>query len=129
VCSSDLPIPSPVSPLQARELRRLALARAAEGGGQIAVHATLEELITWPFRDSGTIVVAAGLPPGAAVLIWPADSPRPDGYDVLDGEWQLLRTLNSPADDGFLRYVKWLVDRNSTTVQPVRIAVYTRSVE
>lgn len=123
------PVPSPVSPLQARELRRLALETARERGGDVVIHATLEEHLTWPFRDSGTIVVAAGLPPGAAVLILPANAPRPEGFDVLEGNWQLLRTVDSPANDGFLRYVKWLVDRSSNPSQPLRVAVYTRSNE
>src|SRR5690606_16368299 len=58
----DEPLPSPVSPQQGRVLRNAALELAEVDGGTVVVHPDLKEQITWPFRDSGKIVVASQVP-------------------------------------------------------------------
>ncbi|MBA4180965.1 MAG: hypothetical protein C0506_10290, partial [Anaerolinea sp.] len=84
--SAQEPLPSPVSPSQLRDLRTIALETAAAQGGRIVVHPSLERDITWGFRDSGTLVVASRVPETAAVVIWPAGLPRPEGYAPLAGD-------------------------------------------
>ena len=38
---------------------------------EILVHADFEDEMTWPFRDSGEILLASQVPPDASVVIWP----------------------------------------------------------
>ncbi|MFN8507708.1 MAG: hypothetical protein U0547_09090 [Dehalococcoidia bacterium] len=116
------PIPSPVSPPQARELRDLALARAKASEGIIVIHPSLEADATWPFRESGEITVASRVPAGAAVVIWPSDLPAPEGMVPVAGAWSFARAHAAP--DGFLRYVKWYTHRNATVSTSVPAAVY-----
>ncbi len=115
------PIPSPVSPPQARELRDLALARAT-AGGSIVIHPSLEADSTWPFRESGDITVASRAPAGAAVVIWPAGLPAPEGMVPVAGAWSFARHHGAPG--GFLRYVKWYTHRNASVSTSEPAAVY-----
>ncbi|MCC6388387.1 MAG: hypothetical protein IT302_13515 [Dehalococcoidia bacterium] len=116
------PIPSPVSPPQARELRDLALARAKAGGGTIVIHPSLEADATWPVRESGEITVASRAPADAAIVVWPADLPAPEGMVRVSGAWSFARAHRAP--DGFLRYVKWYTHRNAAVSTSVPAAVY-----
>jgi len=120
------PLSSPISPTQARTLRNVALEAAAIHGGVIVVHADFADEITWPFRDSGKIVLASRVPLDAAVLIWPASAPPPDGFSVVQGEWNLHRSIEPPTD-GWLRYLRWYIDRNSLDITPGRVAVYSKA--
>ncbi|OAI40053.1 hypothetical protein AYO38_06545 [bacterium SCGC AG-212-C10] len=124
--SSQEPLPSPVSPSQARELRDIALDNIATNGGSVVVHPRFEELVTWPFRESGDFVIASIPPPEAQVLIWPAEAPKPEGFVPVDGNWTLERVIPSPAQS-FLRYVRWFADRNSLVINTEGVAVYTRA--
>ncbi len=122
--AAEEPLPSPASAEQGRELRRLALNATAEGG-LVVVHERYREAITWPFRDSGTIVLASRVPPDAAFLVWPPDLTAPRGFVPVEGQWFLERRFHAPA--GFLEYVRWLGDRNSLETGLEGVAVYTRT--
>lgn len=122
----DEPLPSPVSPQQGRVLRNAALELAEVDGGTVVVHPDLKEQITWPFRDSGKIVVASQVPLDAAVVIWPADAPRPEGLSVVEGEWSLRREIEPPTG-GLLEYLGWFIDRSSADISPDRVAVYSKA--
>ncbi len=124
--SSGEPVPSPVSPVQARQLRDTALQLAHEHGGLIVVHERFAEEMTWPFRDSGDIVVASRVPGDASVVVWPKDLPRPDGYNAVDVSWNLLLEPDVPTD-GFLAYLKWLSDRASLGRSEVPATVYVKA--
>ncbi|MGE5595629.1 MAG: hypothetical protein ACM3S1_06280, partial [Hyphomicrobiales bacterium] len=126
IAADEEPLPSPVSPDQARDLRDTALGLAARDGGLVVVHPDFDDEITWPFRDSGKIVIASRVPPDAAVLIWPADAPPPAGYNRVTGEWALVRRVEPPTD-GVLPYLHWFVDRDTVTIKPEPIAVYSRA--
>jgi hypothetical protein len=120
------PLPSPISTVQGREIRAIALDTRKTQGGLIALHTTFEEASTWPLRDSGDLVVTNQVPPDASVVIWPATEPAPEGFSVLAGTWSLLEERHAP-DGGFLDYLRWLSNRNSliNTFEPV--AVYLRT--
>lgn len=120
------PLPSPVSSVQGSELRAIALAARAERGGLIVVHPSFEESMTWPFRDSGDLVVSSSVPPDATVAVWPAGGAVPDGFSILDGQWSLLELRRGP-DGGFLDYLRWLSNRNLLENSPVPVAVYLRT--
>ena len=122
----DEPLPSPVSPHQARVLRNAAMELAEVEGGTIVVHPDFEKQITWPFRDSGKIVVASRVPLDAAVVIWPADAPRPDGLTAVEGNWSLRRDIEAPTG-GLLDYLGWFIDRNSAEVRSGGVAVYSKA--
>jgi hypothetical protein len=121
------PLASPYSPAQARELRDDALEIAA-GRGPVAVHPSLSSALTWPFRDSGTILVTSRVPESARVLIWPADEPFPEELKRLSGNWALTRDVPPPTD-GFLAYLHWYLDRNRLADRPLAVAVYIRTGE
>jgi len=120
------PLPSPVSTVQGREVRDIAVAARDELGGPIVIHADFQDIATWPFRGSGTVVFASRVPADAAVVVWPVAAPAPDGYAVVDGNWSFREHRHAP-DGGFLDYLRWLTDRNSlqNTIDPV--AVYLRT--
>lgn len=120
------PIPSPESPLQAREIRDIALRSREDHGGPIVVHPRFERDFTWAFRDSGELVISSGQVPGAAVMVWPADAEAPEGYSVLDGEWMVLRERRGPDAD-FLDYLRWLANRNTLSVGRVPVIVYLKA--
>jgi hypothetical protein len=116
---------SPFSPESARDLRDIALASRAASGIEIVVHPDLEEDVTWPFRDSGVLLVASRVPPTAGFVLWPAGAPAPEGFVRLEGSWALTRRIRAPTADG-LDYLHWLLDRNTLASRPEGIAVYTR---
>ncbi len=119
------PLPGPVSPASARDIRDVAL-EASASGGSVVVHERYREALTWPFRDSGDVVLASHAPPpGAAVLIWPIDEPAPEGFTALEGRWALERAIRGPA--GFLGYVRWLTERNSLGEELELVAIYVRA--
>ncbi len=119
------PLLSPVSPGLARDLRDAAIATRAETGGDIVVHPSLAEDAVWPFRDSGTLIVASLVPPSASYIIWPSDATAPEGFVPVEGDWALTRSIRTPTADT-LDYLHWLLDRNTLAARPDRIAVYTR---
>jgi hypothetical protein len=122
------PMPSPISPVQAREVRNIALTARAEFGGDIVVHPRYEHTITWAFRDSGTIIIASQVPLTAVALVWPPDAPAPDGFSIVDGEWALLRERSGP-EGGQLDYLRWYFNRNTLGVGSVPVHVYLRGGE
>ena len=126
--SVNEPLPSPVSPSQLRDLRAIALEAAASGGGNIVIHPSLEEDITWAFRHSGTLIVASRVPETAAVVLWPAGAPRPGGYTPLAGDWTARYEPPIPSGDT-LDYVRWFMNRNVLASKPASIAVYVKATE
>ncbi|HEY5476472.1 MAG TPA: hypothetical protein VIK11_07120 [Tepidiformaceae bacterium] len=123
---NEAPLLSPTITAQARQLRDIALQKAADQHGLVVVHTSLADDITWPFRDSGTLVVATRIPPDAMVAIWPQGLAKPDGMDPLEGDWALATEVDQPAGT-FLQYLHWLIDRRSVTTSPLGIAVYVRT--
>ena len=120
------PLPSPISTIQGREIRDIALETRAAQRGLIVIHADFEQEATWPFRDSGDLVFASRVPPDASVLVWPATEPAPEGFAILDGQWSLEEQRTGP-DGGFLDYLRWLTNRNSLKNTPVPVTVYLRT--
>lgn len=119
------PLASPYSPDQARQLRSLALSVRGTTGGEIVVHPSYGDALTWPFRGSGVLVVASVVPPTAAVLLWPPDEPAPEGFVIVEGDWALTRTIRAPTAD-LLDSLHWFLDRNTIASRGVSISVYTR---
>ncbi|MEO6397168.1 MAG: hypothetical protein ABIP13_01755 [Tepidiformaceae bacterium] len=119
------PLPSPSSPSQARELREIALESVAAKGGLLVVHPSLEDAITWSFRDSGTLLIASRVPPNAAILIWPANATRPEGFNPLPGPWNLLQSPAAPVGSP-LKYLRWFTNRNSLDISSTTASVYVR---
>jgi hypothetical protein len=120
------PLVSPLSPQGARDLRNIALESVAATGDLIVAHPDLEEDLVWPFRDSGTILIATRIPPAAGFVLWPVDAPAPAGFRPIEADWALTRTIRAPTADT-LEYRHWLLDRNTLASRPDRIAVYTRA--
>ena len=81
--------------------------------------------MTWPFRDSGVLLVSSRVPDTAEFVVWPLDAPPPVGFVVLAGDWALTETIRTPTAD-LLDYLHWLLDRNTLAARPDQIAVYTR---
>ena len=52
------PLPSPISTIQGEVLRSIALDIRDEQGGLIVVHTDFRDQMTWPFRDSGDVILA-----------------------------------------------------------------------
>ncbi len=122
----DEPLPSPVNSAQGAEIRAIALATRTDQGGLIVVHPDFEAASTWPMRDSGTVVYASRVPPDATVVVWPVTLPAPDGFAVIDGQWSFDEIRRGP-DGGFLRYLRWLSDRNFLKNGSEPLAVYLRT--
>lgn len=122
------PLPSPIVTAQGREVRDIAVEARKSRGGLIVVHPSFKERMTWPLRDSGSIVLASRVPPDATVLVWPANEPAPEGFAVVEGDWSLVQERHGP-DGGFLDYLQWLSNRNSLKITPVPVAVYQRTSE
>jgi hypothetical protein len=120
------PMPSPVSPVQAREIRDIAIRVREEQGGLIVVHPQFELDLAWPFRDSGELVISSGPVPDASVIVWPADAEAPEGFSVLDGEWTVLGERRGPDAD-VLDYLRWLSNRNTLFVGRVPVIVYLKA--
>lgn len=123
---NEAPLVSPVSTTQARELRDIVLQVAADQHGLVVVHSSFTDDVTWPFRDSGSLVVATRIPADAVVAVWPAELPKPDGMDPLEGDWALVNEVDQPSSS-FLAYLHWLIDRRSVTTSPSQVAVYVRT--
>ena len=126
--AGDAPLPSPLAPVQARELRDIALQATGENGGDVVVHPDFEDSLTWPFRDSGNVVVASQIPSEAGFVIWPAEAAAPQGFAPLEGQWALVHEVQSPAG-GFLRLLHWYADRYSLAITPEPAAVYVKERE
>ncbi len=126
LASSGEPSPSPVTPQQARELRGIALQTARDKAGLIVVNDAFKDDITWPFRDSGSIVVASRAPADASILVWPGDAPPPEGFARLEGDWQILQD-RTPPTGSFLKYLWWFTNRNVLKVTTEPVAVYVRA--
>ncbi len=126
VAPANEPLTSPFSPPQARALRDAAVAIRERDGGTIQVHPSFEVAVTWPFRDSGELLIASRQEPGASVVIWPLELAAPAGMQRLDGNWALTRTVQTPTNR-VLQGVHWLFDRNTLAVRPQPVAVYTRA--
>jgi hypothetical protein len=121
-------LPSPSSPKQARELRAIALEYVATSPGEIVVHSSLQQDITWPFRNSGTLLVATRVPDDASVIIWPAAVAAPTGYAPLAGDWNLELKPSAPPND-FLKALRWFTNRNSLPIAPTAVAVYVKETK
>ena len=120
------PLPSPISAVQGREIRDIAVRAREESGGQIAVHSDFEDEFTWPFRDSAEVVLTSRVPEDAIVVVWPESEAPPEGFAVLDGRWSLQEERFGPSG-GFLDYLRWLTKRNSLRNSAVPVAVYLRT--
>ncbi len=118
------PLPGPISPASARTIRDVAFDATAERGS-LVVHQRYREELTWPFRGSPTFTLAGHVPPEAAVAIWPADAPPPEGFVALEGRWVLKRSIRAP--DGFLDLVHWFAERNSLDEDLELVVIYVRS--
>lgn len=118
------PLSGPTSPFSARSIRDVALS-ANTSGGSIVVHERYREALTWPFRDSGNVVLASSVPAGAGVVVWPADVPPPEGFVAIDGRWVLERAIDGP--NSFLAFVHWFAERNSLDQRLEIVAVYVRA--
>ncbi|MEP6871359.1 MAG: hypothetical protein ABI939_05855 [Anaerolineaceae bacterium] len=118
-------LPSPFSPSQARELRGIALDSLRPNGGLLVVHPSFEQDITWSFRDSGTLVIASRVPENASILIWPAAAPRPEGFNRLEGAWNLLQSPTLPTETP-LQYLRWFTNRNGLNISSTAASVYVR---
>lgn len=124
--SAGEPIASPISTQQARELRTNALQLAHENNGLLVVHESFRDEMTWPFRASGDIILATRAPGDAAVLAWPKDAPKPDGYNALDGDWSFLRKPVPPTDS-WLKYLRWFTNRNALANTQDAVVVYVKA--
>ncbi|MBK6662970.1 MAG: hypothetical protein IPG47_09545 [Thermoflexaceae bacterium] len=120
------PIPSPVSPAQARELRDLAVARAASQGGPIVIHPQFADAATWPFRQSGDLTIASRVPQDAAIAVWPTDLAPPEGMVPVTGAWSFARHKAAPTT-GPLRYIRWFTHRNAAVITSEPAGVYMRT--
>lgn len=119
------PTPSPVSPQQAREVRNILLADLQESGGQLVVHPDLWDELTWPLRDSGTIIISSRVPQTAGAVIWPEDAAKPDGMTALKGQWNALdETL--PPTGTLLDYFRWFTQRGTVQTTEQAMSVYVR---
>jgi hypothetical protein len=118
-------VPSPTSPQQTRELRNILLHDLTQSGGQLVVHPSLWPDLTWPLRDSGTIVVSSRVPATAGAVIWPEDAAKPDGLNPLQGTWNILETMRPPTAS-FSDYYEWFTNRGTVVSTPTQAAVYVR---
>lgn len=125
--ASSEPLPSPLVGDGSRALRAVALEAVARDDGPIALHLDLAPGLAWALRDSGPVTVTTDVPDGAAVVIWPASRPAPDGYVPVPGVWS-LRQRTTPPTAGLLDVAHWFVERHSVGPMPEPVAVYTRAV-
>ena len=122
------PMPSPISPVQAREVRDIAVTARDEFGGDIIVHPRYEQAITWAFRESGEVIIASQVPFTAVAVVWPTELPPPEGFSIVDGEWALLRERTGP-EGGLLDYLRWYFNRNTLGVGSTPVSVYLKGGE
>ena len=123
--SPNEPLPSPVTTLQAAEIRDIVTGPVRDPAGVVAIHPDLADALTWPLRGSRGLVVTSRIPPNASVVIWQVGGPPPDGYRPFEGRWVLLRERRGP-EPGFLDYLRWLANRNTLPVRDLQAAVYAR---
>lgn len=126
--SPNEPLPSPITTVQASELRDLVTGPSRDPSAVVAVHPSLAEALTWPLRGARGIVVSSRIPPNASVVIWEPGLAPPDGFRVLEGRWGILRERNGPRSR-FLDYLGWLADRNTLPVHDVTAAIFVREAE
>jgi len=124
--SPDEPMPSPIATIQGEEIRAIVAKETKENGGEIVVHPSFKDAITWALRDTPHVVVADRIPAGATAVIWPVTEPAPGGYSVVEGQWSFMLTRDGP-DGGFLPYLRWLTNRNSLKNVPAPLAVYLKA--
>lgn len=122
------PFPTPRSAPEARSLAMFIEDFVEEQSGPVVVHETLVDQVTWPFRETRPLLIASGVPPGAAVAILPGGHAPPDDMALLDGQWSLERRVAQPTHS-LLRYVRWYTDRKWTAVSPIAVDVYVRGDE
>ena len=122
------PFPSPQSPVQAETLADLALEQLEATEDTLVVHESLRDRVTWPFRETTTLVIATTIPQDAGVAIVPAGESPPDGMVPLEGDWSLEHHIEQPAFE-LIRYVRWFTDRNRTDVDRVPVEVFVRGDE
>jgi len=118
-------VPSPTSPQQTRQLRDILLADLKQNGGQLVVHPSLWDDLTWPLRDSGTVVVSTRVPATAGAVIWPSDAAKPDGMNPLQGEWDILDAMPPPTGD-ISDYFQWFTNRGTVVATSEQVSVYVR---
>jgi hypothetical protein len=123
--SPNEPLPSPVTMLQAEEIRDIVTGPARAPAGIVAIHPELADALTWPLRGTRGLVVSSRVPPNASIVIWPAGGSPPDGFRTFEGRWALLRERRGP-EPGFLDYLRWLANRNTLPVRDLEAAVYAR---
>lgn len=123
--SPNEPLPSPVTTLQASELRDLGLGPDRDPGGLVVIHPSVADALTWPLRGVPGVVVASRIPPNAAIVVWTADASVPDGFRIAEGRWSVLRERNGPRS-GFLDYLRWLANRNTLPVRDTLVTVFIR---
>lgn len=123
--SPNEPLPSPVTTLQASELRDLALGPDRDPEGLVVLHPSVADALTWPLRGVPGVVVASRIPPNAAIVVWTADASVPDGFRIAEGRWSVLRERNGPRS-GFLDYLRWLANRNTLPVRDSLVTVFIR---
>lgn len=126
--AQEEPIPSPISPPQARELRRIALETVADRGGLIVIHPDFAEAMTWPFRESGEVHLTSQVPGEATIVIWPATAEAPEGMVALEGDWAFEERIVPPTGS-WLDVLEWLADRNELQISATPVAVYTVASE
>lgn len=124
----DEPVSSPVSDQQGRELRAVAMKERDERGGTIVIYQRLEQDATWSFRDSGVVTFATRPTDGAAVLVWPADLPPPEGFEALAGNFAFTREVLPPTES-VLKYLHWFTDRSTLENSARPVTVYLRTQE
>ncbi|MES4791684.1 MAG: hypothetical protein C4321_00685, partial [Chloroflexota bacterium] len=126
--SPNEPLPSPVSTVQASELRDLVTGPSRDPSAIVAIHPSLADALAWPLRGARGIVVSSRIPPNASVVIWEPGLAPPDGFRVIEGRWGILRERNGPRSR-FLDYLGWLADRNTLPVRDVTAAIFVKEAE
>jgi hypothetical protein len=126
--AGDAPLPSPRESPQGRELRDIALQSTASSGGSIVIHPDFADELTWPFRDSGNVIVASRIPLESGFVLWPASVPPPEGFAPLEGQWSLIQEVEPPTG-GFLSFLAWYTNRYSSTITSEPVAVYVKEGE
>ncbi len=123
--SPNEPLPSPVTTVQASEIRDIVTGPARDPSGVVVIHPSLADALTWPLRGSRGLVAASRIPPNAGIVIWQAGGTPPDGFRTFEGRWAVLEERRGP-DGGFLDYLRWLANRNTLPVRDLPAAVYIR---
>lgn len=120
------PLPSPAATAQGDEIRTIVQSARKEKGGQIVVHPSFEQSMTWALRDTSGVVVANRIPGDATAVVWPVTEAAPEGYAVVEGQWSFTEIRRGP-DGGFLTYLRWLSNRNSLKNAAAPLAVYLKA--